>query len=83
MVNHFTECELKSIGCYITTAEMAAIEKCKINLNDDYGIYSDEYMSLAIANLGELPLRVVVQDSALPLYQKYHVEVECRHGFFE
>jgi hypothetical protein len=43
--------DLKSMDCCITAAEMAAIEKCKININDNFGIYSDKDMSRAIAKL--------------------------------
>jgi len=33
LVNHFSG-DLKSMDCYITAAEMAAIKKCKITIND-------------------------------------------------
>jgi len=42
------------MDCYITTAEMATIEKCKININDNFGIYSDKDMSRAIAKLRQV-----------------------------
>ncbi len=50
LVNQFSG-DLKSMDCYITAAEMAAIKKCKININDNFGIYSDKDMSRAIAKL--------------------------------
>ena len=48
LVNKFSG-DLKSMNCYITAAEMAAIKKCKININDNFGINSDKDMSRAIA----------------------------------
>ena len=53
LINHFSG-DFKSMDCYITAAEMAAIEKCKINKNDNFGIYSDKDMSRAIAKLQQV-----------------------------
>lgn len=66
-----------------TAEEKEAIQKCKISTNDNFGIYSDDYTSRAIAKVGEPPLEVVVQDGGLPLYQKYRVKVGSEKDFFE
>ncbi|KAL3762651.1 hypothetical protein ACHAW5_007222 [Stephanodiscus triporus] len=66
-----------------TAEEKEAIEKCKINPNDNFGIYSDDYTSRAIAKVGEPPLEMVVQDGGLQLYQKYRVRVGSEKDFFE
>ena len=73
------------MDCYITTAEMATIKKCKININDNFGIYSDKDMSRAIAKLrqvGDQHLEVELQNSALPIYHKYRVKVVHHREFF-
>ena len=73
------------MDCNITAAKMAAIEKCKININDNFGIYSDKDMSRAIAKfrqVGDQHIEVEVQNFALTLYHKYSVKVGHHREFF-
>ena len=70
-------------GDFFTDEEKEAIDKCKIQTNDSWGIYSDHYTSRAIAKVGEPPLEKVVQDGSQLLYQKYRVKPGSEKGFFE
>jgi len=70
-------------GDFFTDEEKEAIDKCKIQTNDNWGIYSDDYTSRAIAKVGEPPLETVVQDRNRLLYQKYRVKPGSERVFFE
>jgi len=70
-------------GDFFTDEEKEAIDKCKIQTNDSWGIYSDHYTSRAIAKVGEPPLEKVVQNGSQLLYQKYRVKPGSEKGFFE
>jgi hypothetical protein len=61
------------IADIFTDKEIEAINKCKIQTNDNRGIYSDDFISRAIAKVGMPPLELAIQDGAVPLYQKYRV----------
>jgi len=82
LVNHFSR-DLKSMDCYITAAEMSAIEKCKININDNFGIYSDKDMLQAIAKLrqvGDQHIKVEMQNSASPTLSQVQCESWTSQG---
>ena len=70
-------------GDFFTDEEKEAIDKCKIQTNDNWGIYSDDYTSRAIAKIGGPPLETVAQDGTRLLYQKYRVKPGSERGFFE
>lgn len=71
---------------FFTDDEKNAIGRCRIQLNDKGGIYSEKYMSDAIARLGKPPLELVQDSDLRPLNQKYRVKNESKSSnskFFE
>ncbi|KAL3817644.1 hypothetical protein ACHAXA_011732 [Cyclostephanos tholiformis] len=68
---------------FFTKKEIEAIDKCKIQINDNWGIYSDDYTSRAIAKVGMSLIELVVQDGAPLLYQKHRVKVGSERMFFD
>ena len=77
--------ELKPMNCYFNHLEMACIDKCRIKINDNFGIYSDMDMSRAISILQQEAgehIEVDVQNAS-PLYQKCRVKVKCHREFFK